>query len=289
MDVNNNLQKIIYEKDEEQLNETQKDKDIINKETKSKDNIGVIEKGNKESLQKNSEITKNKINNKNNEKETGNKRVNNFINGLNSNVQHNRYYSTITSKNNFRNFVKKANYNKNKDNIEDKNEQNDFNIDNHFNEIRPFSFTAKNNLIKNYYMNKGLDYFLGGTNPNNICNKGFLDNKKSGYNYKNYVRGKRNNYVNKKIFFNQNKIKNLQNINEISQNYFNQNNEDEKQNIINNERENFTRQSYILMNDIINTDNLNINIMNIAGNILNNIGYKDQMVGNNLLLQYLFN
>lgn len=289
MDVNNNLQKIIYEKDEEQLNETQKDKDIINKEAKSKDNIGVIEKGNKESLQKNSEITKNKINNKNNEKETGNKRVNNFINGLNSNVQHNRYYSTITSKNNFRNFVKKANYNKNKDNIEDKNEQNDFNIDNHFNEIRPFSFTAKNNLIKNYYMNKGLDYFLGGTNPNNICNKGFLDNKKSGYNYKNYVRGKRNNYVNKKIFFNQNKIKNLQNINEISQNYFNQNNEDEKQNIINNERENFTRQSYILMNDIINTDNLNINIMNIAGNILNNIGYKDQMVGNNLLLQYLFN
>ena len=97
------------------------------------------------------------------------------------------------------------------------------------------------------------------------------------------------NYVNKKIFFNQNKIKNLQNINEISQNYFNQNNEDEKQNIINNERENFTRQSYILMNDIINTDNLNLNIMNIAGNILNNIGYKNQMVGNNLLLQYLFN
>ena len=81
MDVNNNLQKIIYEKDEEQLNETQKDKDIINKETKSKDNIGVIEKGNKESLQKNSESIKNKINNKNNEKETGNKRVNNFING----------------------------------------------------------------------------------------------------------------------------------------------------------------------------------------------------------------
>ena len=287
MDVNNNLQKIIYEKDEEQLKETQKDIDINSKEIKSKDNIGANEKGNKEIKQKNSENTKKRITNKNNEKEVGNKRVNNFVNAVNSNGQHNRYYSTITSKNYFRNFVKKTNYNKNKENAEDNNEPRDFDIDNHFNENRPFSFTSRNNFLKNNYMNKGLDYILGCTNPNN--NKGFFDNKKSEYNYKNFVRGKRNNYVNKKIFFNQNKIKNLQNINEISQNYFNQNNEDEKQNIINNERENFTRQSYILMNDIINTDNLNINIMNIAGNILNNIGYKDQMVGNNLLLQYLFN
>ena len=280
MDVNNNLQKIIYEKDEEQLNETQKDKDIINKETKSKDNIGVIEKGNKESLQKNSESTKNKINNKNNEKETGNKRVNNFINGLNSNVQHNRYYSTITSKNNFRNFVKKANYNKNKDNIEDKNEQNDFNIDNHFNEIRPFSFTAKNNLIKNYYMNKGLDYFLGGTNPNNICNKGFLDNKKSGYNYKNYVRGKRNNYVNKNIFFNQNKIKNISNMIEQNVNYY-------KDGLNQNQITNEIKTNYINMKEILNMDNLDI--MNMAKNIFSNIGYKNLNIDNDLLNQYLFN
>lgn len=281
MDVNNNLQKIIYEKDEEQLNETQKDKDIINKETKSKDNIGVIEKGNKESLQKNSEITKNKINNKNNEKETGNKRVNNFINGLNSNVQHNRYYSTITSKNNFRNFVKKANYNKNKDNIEDKNEQNDFNIDNHFNEIRPFSFTAKNNLIKNYYMNKGLDYFLGGTNPNNICNKGFLDNKKSGYNYKNYNRGKRNNYINKNIFFN-NQIKKQNDINLNYYNDYNKKNSNESEKMMNNNNASNNNQNliinqenkkYIRMNEIFNLDNINITILNIANNIINNQGY----------------
>ena len=200
MDVNNNLQKIIYEKDEEQLKETQKDTDINSKEIKSKDNIGANEKGNKETKQKNSENTKKRITNKNNEKEVGNKRVNNFVNAVNSNGQHNRYYSTITSKNYFRNFVKKTNYNKNKENAEDNNEPRDFDIDNHFNEIRPFSFTSKNNLIKNYYMSKGLDYFLGGTNPNNIYNKGFIDNKKSGYNYKNYVRGKRNNYVNKNIF-----------------------------------------------------------------------------------------
>jgi hypothetical protein len=292
MDMNQNLQKNIDKKDGNQIKEKQNGIDINKKENKIKDfniNIGLIEKGNKENNQKNIESLKIKIGNKINEKEIGNKRVNNFINSSTSNinVQHNRYYSTNTSKNYFRNFVKKSNYNKNKDNPEEKGEENDFDIDNHFNENRPFSFTSRNNFLKNNYMNKGLDYILGCTNPNN--NKGFFDNKKSEYNYKNFVRGKRNNYVNKKIFFNQNKIKNLQNINEISQNYFNQNNEDEKQNIINNERENFTRQSYILMNDIINTDNLNINIMNIAGNILNNIGYKDQMVGNNLLLQYLFN
>ena len=279
MDVNNNLQKIIYEKDEEQLKETQKDIDINSKEIKSKDNIGANEKGNKEIKQKNSENTKKRITNKNNEKEVGNKRVNNFVNAVNSNGQHNRYYSTITSKNYFRNFVKKTNYNKNKENAEDNNEPRDFDIDNHFNEIRPFSFTSKNNLIKNYYMSKGLDYFLGGTNPNNIYNKGFIDNKKSGYNYKNYVRGKRNNYVNKNIFFNQNKIKNNPNMNELNANYYKES--------LNQNPATEQKQNYILMKDILKMED--INIMNIAKNIFSNIGYKNLNIDNDLLHQYLFN
>ena len=279
MDVNNNLQKIIYEKDEEQLKETQKDTDINSKEIKSKDNIGANEKGNKETKQKNSENTKKRITNKNNEKEVGNKRVNNFVNAVNSNGQHNRYYSTITSKNYFRNFVKKTNYNKNKENAEDNNEQRDFDIDNHLNEIRPFSFTSKNNLIKNYYMSKGLDYFLGGTNPNNIYNKGFIDNKKSGYNYKNYVRGKRNNYVNKNIFFNQNKIKNNPNMNELNANYYKES--------LNQNPATEQKPNYILMKDILKIED--INIMNIAKNIFSNIGYKNLNIDNDLLHQYLFN
>ena len=279
MDVNNNLQKIIYEKDEEQLKETQKDIDINSKEIKSKDNIGANEKGNKETKQKNSENTKKRITNKNNEKEVGNKRVNNFVNAVNSNGQHNRYYSTITSKNYFRNFVKKTNYNKNKENAEDNNEPRDFDIDNHFNEIRPFSFTSKNNLIKNYYMSKGLDYFLGGTNPNNIYNKGFIDNKKSGYNYKNYVRGKRNNYMNKNIFFNQNKIKNNPNMNELNANYYKES--------LNQNPATEQKPNYILMKDILKVDD--IDIMNIAKNILSNIGYKNLNIDNDLLHQYLFN
>ena len=279
MDVNNNLQKIIYEKDEEQLKETQKDIDINSKEIKSKDNIGANEKGNKEIKQKNSENTKKRITNKNNEKEVGNKRVNNFVNAVNSNGQHNRYYSTITSKNYFRNFVKKTNYNKNKENAEDNNEPRDFDIDNHFNEIRPFSFTSKNNLIKNYYMSKGLDYFLGGTNPNNIYNKGFIDNKKSGYNYKNYVRGKRNNYVNKNIFFNQNKIKNNPNMNELNANYYKES--------LNQNPATEQKPNYILMKDILKVDD--IDIMNIAKNIFSNIGYKNLNIDNDLLHQYLFN
>ena len=279
MDVNNNLQKIIYEKDEEQLKETQKDIDINSKEIKSKDNIGANEKGNKEIKQKNSENTKKRITNKNNEKEVGNKRVNNFVNAVNSNGQHNRYYSTITSKNYFRNFVKKTNYNKNKENTEDNNEPRDFDIDNHLNEIRPFSFTSKNNLIKNYYMSKGLDYFLGGTNPNNIYNKGFIDNKKSGYNYKNYVRGKRNNYVNKNIFFNQNKIKNNPNMNELNANYYKES--------LNQNPATEQKPNYILMKDILKVDD--IDIMNIAKNIFSNIGYKNLNIDNDLLHQYLFN
>ena len=46
------------------------------------------------------------------------------------------------------------------------------------------------------YINKGLNYILGNTNPNNINQK----TKMNGYDYKKYNRGKRNNYVNKNIF-----------------------------------------------------------------------------------------
>ena len=129
-------------------------------------------------------------------------------------------------------------------------------------------------------MNKGLDYFLGGTNPNNICNKGFLDNKKSGYNYKNYVRGKRNNYVNKNIFFNQNKIKNISNMNEQNANYY-------KEGLNQNQITNEIKTNYINMKEILNMDNLDI--MNMAKNIFSNIGYKNLNIDNDLLNQYLFN
>ena len=191
---------------------------------------------------------------------------------------------------------KKQINNKNKDNQDEKDNQNDSEIDNHFNENRPFSFTSRNYFLKNNYTYNGFDYILGNSNPNNIYNKGFIDNKKSDYNYKNFTRGKRNNYVNKKIFFNQNNIKNLPKINEVNLNY-NQNNENENQKIINNNSENFgvnqntiqSNQNYIFMNEVINTDNLDLKIMNIANNILSNIGYKDEIIGNNSLLQYLFN
>ena len=53
------------------------------------------------------ENTKTKTSNRNNEKETGNKRLNNFINSSNSNILNNRYYSTNTSNDLFKNFVKK--------------------------------------------------------------------------------------------------------------------------------------------------------------------------------------
>ena len=289
MEVNNISQKMFEKSDLEQINEVQKENDINKKENKISNN-GLNEKGNKDNNHKNMENIKNKINNKNNEKEIGNKRINNFINYTSSNAQHNRYYSTNTSNHYFRNFIKKSNYNKNRDNSDENNEQKDSDINNHFNENRPLSFTSRY-----YYMNKGLDYIVGNSNINNIYNKGFLDNKKSGYNYKNYVKGKRNNYVNKNIFFKGylNEKRNIQNINES--NYNNLKKRNDNQRIIDNKIENFdeyqilkqSHSNYILMNEILNLDNIDKNILNIANNILDNFGYKNKNDEKGLLLQYL--
>ena len=184
MDDNDRIKKVDNSDEKKETKE-----DEINK----KDNISN-EKVNKDNIKKCMilENTKTKTSNKNNEKETGNKRLNNFINSSNSNIPHNRYYSTNTSNHFFKNFVKKTNYNKNKDHSNENSEQNDFDVDYHYNENRPLSFTSRND----FYTHKGLDYILGNSNPNNIYNKNYIDNKKSGYNYKNYVRGKRNIVIN---------------------------------------------------------------------------------------------
>ena len=243
-------------------------------------NMNKKEKGNKES-NSNIKIKSNKNNEK--EKEIGSKRINNFINIANSNInlQHNRYYSTNTSNHYFRNFIKKSNYNKNKnrDNFEENNEQNDFDIYFHFNENRPFSFTSRNN-----YINKGLNYFLGTINPSNIYNnKNIIDNKKNGFEYKKYNTGKRNNYVNKNIFFNniRNKtineyqnmqnMQNMQNINEIKNNNY----------YPHNINVNEIKTSYIQMNDVLYLDNLETKIICIANNILNNIANETIFLDNN--------
>ena len=125
MEVNNNFQKIAEENGLEPIKE-------VTKENKIKDsdiNDALTDKSNKDNLPKNKENLKNKIINKNNEKEPINERGNNFINFTNSNIQHNRYYSTISSNHKFKNFVMKSNYNnKNRDNYDINNEQNNSDI-----------------------------------------------------------------------------------------------------------------------------------------------------------------
>ena len=245
--------------DKEEIIKEVKENETHKKENEIKEiNIIKKEKINKDNNQ-NIKIKMNKNNEK--EKEIVNKRMNNFINLTNSNSNlHNRYYSSNISNHIFRNFIKKTNYNNIRDKLEENNEQNDFQLDFHYNDNRRFSFTSRNNDI-----NKGLDYFLGTTNPNNIYNnKNIIDNKKNGFDYKKYNRGKRNNYINKNIFFNniQNKaINEHQNINEIKIN----NNFQHNINIEAN------KPNYIRMNDILNLDNLELKIINIANNILSNI------------------
>ena len=284
MEVNNNSQK-------DKNNITQIKESNVNKKENIKNEIN--EKTNKDNSQKNAENIKIKINNKNNDKEIGNKRVNNFT-VSNSNTQHNRYYSTNTSNHFFRNFVKKSNYTKN---IDESIEQNDFYLNGHFNENRPFSFNSRNNFLKNSYINKGLDYFLGNVNPNNIYNKGFLDNKKNGYNYKDYVKGKRSNYVNKNIFFN-NQLKKIPIINENESDIiYDKENEKENKNIISNNNinnnldqnnSNELKQNYIRMNEVLKLDNLGASIMNIANDIINYLGYNNKILENELLQQNLY-
>lgn len=261
-------------------------------------NINIRDKLNKDKnlLIKISEREKGKTLIKNNlDNENINKRLNNFINYSNISM-HNRYYSTNTSKNFFReNFIKKLNYNKNRDNNLN-NENNDIQYNNKFNnnnnnyyfnenQIRPFSFTSRTNNFKNNCINKGLNYILGNTNLNNINQKGKMD----GYDYKKYNRGKRNNYVNKNIFFNN--INNIKKFNSFQNNdiMLNNNlNEIKEVQIINsncNENiqypisPNSSKQKVILMNDIFNLNNLDINIMKISNDLINFIGNK---INNNL-------
>lgn len=269
MDDNDGIKKV---DNSDEKKETKED------EINTKDNLSNNEKVNKDNIKKCKilENPKTKTSNKNNEKETGNKRLNNFINSSNSNIPHNRYYSTIASNHFFKNFVKKTNYNKNKDHSNENIEQNDFDVDYRLNENRPLSFTSRND----FYSHKGLDYILGNSNPNNIYNKNYIDNKKSGYNYKNYVRGKRNNYVNKNIFFN-NQMEKISNFNDFNYNFFEQKNE-----IKNTETQ--LNQNYIQMNKIIKLDDLDSKILNTANNILSNLGYKNIILQNDLLLKNLF-
>ena len=272
--------------------------DIKEEEIESKENISnlpiqkinssiiIKDKNNdKNLLIKKLENQKGKTNLKNSlENENINKRLNNFINYSNI-TMHNRYYSTNTSNHFFRNnFINKLNYNKNRDNnLNNENNNIQYNKINYNNsnenQIRPCSFTSRTNNFKNNYINKGLNYILGNTNPNNINQKGKMD----GYDYKKYNRGKRNNYINKNIFFNNNnnikKFNSIQN-NNISSNH---NNNPKKNQIINNNfndnnqysiPSNSSKQNLILMNDIFNLNNLDINIMSIGNDILNSITNK---------------
>ena len=102
MDDNDGIKKV---DNSDEKKETKED------EINTKDNLSNNEKVNKDNIKKCKilENQKTKTSNKNNEKETGSKRLNNFINSSNSNVPHNRYYSTITSNHFFKNFVKKTN------------------------------------------------------------------------------------------------------------------------------------------------------------------------------------
>ena len=221
------------------------------------------------------------------ESENINKRLNNFINYSNINI-HNRYYSTNISDHFFRNnFINKLNYNKNRyNNLSNENndiQYNKINNNNYnFNEnqIRPYSFTSRSNNFKNNYINKGLNYILGNTNPNNISQKAKMD----GYYYKKYNRGRRNNYVNKNIFFNNNnnikKFDSSQNNDIIFNNNINNVKTNQIININSNDNIqysipfNSSEQNVILMNDIFKLNNLDINIMSIGNDILNFITNK---------------
>lgn len=270
----------------------------INTKDKNKENKGNISK--------NIDNHKNKIQGKNNINDNINQRINNFINLSNSNLR-NRYYSSNTSNHIFRNFIKKSNYNnKNRDNIDNINGANDNNIQNYFDnnyQNRTYSFTSR---INNNYINKGLNYILGNENPNNINNKEIIDiRKKDGYDYKKYNRGKRNNYVNKKIFFKDNKILNIDqnnqnqnNINLTGNNIFNNNYPQNTQLLNNNNFNNnidfsfyknntnntnnitSSKQHFLHLNDFLILDNLDLKIMIIGNNLLNYIGNNINNVNN---------
>ena len=238
---------------------------IINSKDKTKEN--------KTNLQnKNLDIEKLKNFGKTNFNENNNQRINNFINYTNSNLR-NRYYSSNTSNHIFRNFIRKTNYNQANNNISNYYENNL-----PFNDNRTSSFTSRIN--NNIYVNKGLNYLLGNNNPNNLNQKDIIDyRKRQGYDYKKNKKGKRNNYMNKKLFFNLNEEQNKQ---DIHDNNFNLNNNyPQNPQVLNkfkninelyiDNRNNMTssKQKFLHMNDFLFLDNLEIKIMNIGYNLLN--------------------
>ena len=238
---------------------------IINSKDKTKEN--------KTNLQnKNLDIEKLKNFGKTNFNENNNQRINNFINYTNSNLR-NRYYSSNTSNHIFRNFIRKTNYNQANNNISNYYENNL-----PFNDNRTSSFTSRIN--NNIYVNKGLNYLLGNNNPNNLNQKDIIDyRKRQGYDYKKNKKGKRNNYMNKKLFFNLNEEQNKQ---DIHDNNFNLNNNyPQNPQVLNkfkninelyiDNRNNMTssKQKFLHMNDFLFLDNLEMKIMNIENNLLN--------------------
>lgn len=238
---------------------------IINSKDKTKEN-----KTNTQN--KNLDTEKLKNVGKTNLNENNNQRINNFINYSNSNF-HNRYYSSNTSNHIFRNFIKKTNYNKNKDNCNNANNiSNYYGNDLPFNDNRTSSFTSRIN-------NKPFNYFLGN-NPNDLNQKDIIDyRKRQGFDYKKNNKGKRSNYMNKKIFFSLNEGQNKQ---DIPQNNINLNNNYPKNTqLLNNykninelsidNRNNMTssKQKFLHMNDFLILDNLEMKIMNIGNNLLN--------------------
>ena len=238
---------------------------IINSKDKTKEN--------KTNLQnKNLDIEKLKNFGKTNFNENNNQRINNFINYTNSNLR-NRYYSSNTSNHIFRNFIRKTNYNQANNNISNYYENNL-----PFNDNRTSSFTSRIN--NNIYVNKGLNYLLGNNNPNNLNQKDIIDyRKRQGYDYKKNKKGKRNNYMNKKLFFNLNEDQNKQ---DIHDNNFNLNNNyPQNPQVLNkfkninelyiDNRNNMTssKQKFLHMNDFLFLDNLEMKIMNIGNNLLN--------------------
>ena len=264
---------------------------IINAKDKAKENKSNIQN-------KNLDIEKTKNIGKINLNENNNQRINNFINYSNSNL-HNRYYSSNISNHIFRNFIKKTNYNKTRDNFNNTNNiSNYYGNDLPFNDNRTFSFTSRIN--NNIYANKGLNYILGN-NPNNLNQKDIIDyRKRQGFDYKKNKKGKRNNYMNKKIFFSLNEAQNKQ---DISGNNINLNN-NYPQNIqlLNNykninelttdNRNNMTssKQKFLHLNDFLILDNLEMKIMNIGNNLLNfiennmnNISEQNYFITNNEL------
>ena len=238
---------------------------IINSKDKTKENKTNFQN-------KNLDIEKLKNVGKTNFNENNNQRINNFINYTNSNLR-NRYYSSNTSNHIFRNFIRKTNYNQANNNISNYYENNL-----PFNDNRTSSFTSRIN--NNIYANKGLNYLLGNNNPNNLNQKDIIDyRKRQGYDYKKNKKGKRNNYMNKKLFFNLNEDQNKQ---DIHDNNFNLNNNyPQNPQVLNkfkninelyiDNRNNMTssKQKFLHMNDFLFLDNLEMKIMNIGNNLLN--------------------